>query len=203
MYGRLYYDNEVKPVDPRGSCRQNIIILVTDGGETCDEVTAPDTNFSLTSCSGGVAYNPLHPVAQACQLFRQSNIKTYVVTDSGVASSELTANNRIAAAGGTTAAITASLADPAAAKAAIVGIIASTVPPPEVCNGKDDNCNGQIDEGGANMCPYSKTDPNDADNKLGAAAKHCAVETANCLDDNCNGQIGEGFPLHACGQPGH
>jgi len=201
MYGRFYYDHEVKPADPRSSCRQNIIILVTDGGETCDEATAPDASFDLSSCSGGVAYNPFHPVAQACQLFRQSNIKTYVVTDSGVSSSELTANNRIAAAGGTTAAITASLADPAAAKAAIVGIIASTVPPPEVCNGKDDNCNGQIDEGVANMCPYSKTDPNDADNKLGTAAKHCAVETANCQDDNCNGQIDEGFPLNACGQP--
>jgi len=54
----------------------------------------------------------------------------------------------------------------------------------------------------SNMCPYSTTDPNDADNKLGTAAKHCAVETANCLDDNCNGMIDEGFPLNACGQPG-
>ncbi len=200
FYGRLYYDNDVKPADPRTACRQNVIILVTDGGETCDEVTAPDASFSLTSCSGGAAYNPFHPVAQACQLLRTSNIKTYVVTDSGVSAAELAANNRIAAAGGTTAAITVSLADPAAAKAAIVGIIAQTVPPAETCNGKDDNCNGVIDEGVANMCAYDKSNPNDPDNLLGAAAKHCAVETANCLDDNCNGMIDEGFPLNACGQ---
>ena len=201
FYGRMYYDNFVKPQDPRGSCRQNVVILVTDGGETCDEATAPDTSFSLTSCTGGAAFNPFHPVAQACQLFRTSGIKTYVVTDSGVSSAEIAANNRIAAAGGTTSAITVSLADPNAAKAAIVGIIAQTVPPAELCNGKDDNCNGVIDEGVANMCPYSTTNPNDADNLLGAAAKHCAVETANCKDDNCNGLIDEGFPLNACGQP--
>ena len=68
FYGRLYYDNDVKPADPRTACRQNVIILVTDGGETCDEVTAPDASFSLTSCSGGAAYNPFHPVAQPPEL---------------------------------------------------------------------------------------------------------------------------------------
>src|SRR3569623_1888603 len=205
MYGRLYYDNEVKPVDPRGSCRQNIIILVTDGGETCDEVTAPDTNFSLTSCAGGVAYNPFHPVAQACQLFRQSNIKTFVVTDSGVSSSELTANNRVMAAGGTTAAITASLADPNAAKAAIVGIIARAVPPAEVCDGKDDDCNGQIDDGplpgvgsecgiqgqgcskGVTVCLNGQI--------VCSTMSSPQPEVCNGLDDDCNGVIDDGvFP---------
>jgi len=189
FYGRMYYDNDVKPADPRASCRQNVVILVTDGGETCDEVTAPDTSYSLTACSGGAAYNPFHPVAQACQLFRQSSVKTYVITDSGVSSNELAANNRIAVAGGTTAAITVSLADPNAAKAAIVGIIAQTVPPAEICNGKDDNCNGKIDEGVSNQCPLDVT-----------TLKHCAVESPNCKDDNCNGMIDEGFPLNACGQ---
>src|SRR6185295_14258756 len=86
--------------------------------------------------------------------------------------------------------IRVSLADSNAAKAAILGIIAETVPPAEVCNGLDDNCNGLIDEGVSNMCPLDLT----------PAHKHCAVETANCLDDNCNGQIDEGFPPNACGQ---
>ncbi len=41
-----------------------------------------------------------------------------------------------------------------------------------------------------------------AENKLGAAAHHCAVEICNCKDDNCNGQIDEGLlPLNACGGP--
>ena len=56
-------------------------------------------------------------------------------------------NDTIAAAGGTGASIRVSLNDANAAKGAIVGIIAQNVPPVEICNGKDDNCNGLIDEG--------------------------------------------------------
>ena len=202
FYARTYFDGVVKPHDPRAACRQNVVIMLTDGADTCDESTAPDpTTFNTANCTGGGNYEPFHPVAQACQLFRTSGIKTYLVTDTGLSTGDLAIADRIAAAGGTTAAIRVSLADSAAAKAAIVGIIASTVPPAEVCNGKDDNCNNMIDEGVSNMCPYSKTDPNDADNLLGANAKHCAVEIANCKDDNCNGVIDEGFPLNACGQP--
>ena len=91
------------------------------------------------------------------------------------------------------------------------------MPPAEICNGKDDNCNGLIDEGVSNQCntctpgntnphcgsfvinPDSATDP---DNVLGRRRpKHCAVETCNCLDDNCNGQVDEGLPVNACGGP--
>ena len=36
FYARLYFENYVYPMDPRKNCRQNIIILVTDGEETCD-----------------------------------------------------------------------------------------------------------------------------------------------------------------------
>ena len=201
FYARSYFDGLVKPNDPKSTCRQNVVIMVTDGAETCDDSTAPDSTFNLADCTGGGNYDYYHPIAQACRLYRQSGIKAYLVTDTGLSSTELQTADKIANAGGTTSAIRVSLADANAAKAAIVGIIASTVPPPEVCNGKDDNCNGIIDEGVANMCAYSKTDPNDADNKLGTAAKHCAVETANCLDDNCNGQIDEGFPPNACGMP--
>jgi len=202
FYARSYFDGLVKPNDPKSTCRQNVVIMVTDGAETCDDSTPPDSSFNLADCTGGGNYDYYHPIAQACRLFRQSGIKAYLVTDTGLSSTELATADKIANAGGTTAAIRVSLADANAAKAAIVGIIASTVPPPEMCNGKDDNCNGIIDEGVANMCPYSKTDPNDADNKLGTAAKHCAVETANCLDDNCNGVVDEGFPPNACGMPG-
>jgi MYXO-CTERM domain-containing protein len=196
FYSRLYFDNFVKPMDPKGSCRQNVVILVTDGAETCDSGAGPDNTFNLNDCSGGGSYTAFNPVVQAC-LLKKDGIKTYVITDTATGA----ANDSIANAGGTLAAVRVSLADSNAAKAAIVGIIASTVPPAEVCNGKDDNCNGIIDEGVANMCPYSTTDPNEADNKLGTAAKHCAVEIANCKDDNCNGQIDEGFPLNVCGQP--
>jgi|CXWL01.1.fsa_nt_gi hypothetical protein len=52
----------------------------------------------------------------------------------------------------------------------------------EVCNGRDDDCNGQIDEG-------------------------MAAELCNGKDDDCDGQIDEGFNLQFdssnCGQCGH
>lgn len=191
MYARSYFDGMVKPNDPRGACRKNVVVLITDGAETCDDATAPDNAFNLTTCAGGVAFDPFHPVAQACQLFRTSQIKTYMITDSGLPAVDLAAADRVAAAGGSTAAIRVSLNDANAAKAALVGIIAETVPPAEVCNGLDDNCNGVIDEGVSNMCPLDLV-----------GLKHCAVETLNCLDDNCNGLVDEGFPPNACGQGG-
>jgi hypothetical protein len=190
FYARMYYDGTVKPHDPRAACRQNVVVLVTDGAETCDETTAPDGSYDLATCAGGTAPNPFHPVVQACQLFRQSAIKTYVITDSGLPSGEIANNNRIAVAGGSGSAITVSLADPNAAEAAILGIIAETVPPAEICNGRDDNCNGLIDEGVSNMCPLDTVN-----------LTHCAVETPNCRDDNCNGLVDEGFPPNACGGP--
>jgi MYXO-CTERM domain-containing protein len=205
FYARMYFDNLVKPADPKGSCRQNVVILVTDGAETCDESTAPNNTFVTTStmspptdlCTGGGNYNPFHPAAQAC-LLQKSGIKVYVITDTTTGA----ANDTIAAAGGTGAAVRVSLTDANAAKTAIVGIIASTVPPVEVCNGKDDNCNGLIDEGVSNMCAVTApNDANDPDNKLGTGAKHCAIETCNCIDDDCDGTVDEGFAPNACGQP--
>ncbi|MEO8214546.1 MAG: MopE-related protein, partial [Myxococcales bacterium] len=191
FYAKVYYDGEVKPNDPKSSCRKNVVVLVTDGADTCDEATAPSpTMFNLTTCTGGPAFNPFHPVVQACQAFRNSGIKTYMITDSSLPAQNLTDADRIAAAGGTVSAIQVSLTNANAAKAAVVGIIAETVPPAETCNGLDDNCNGQIDEGVKNMCPLDLT----------GTLKHCAVEKANCLDDDCDGLIDEGFPLNACGK---
>ncbi len=197
FYARMYFDGVVKPNDPppRNMCRKNVVILITDGADTCDVATAPDNTFSLTTCMGGAAFEPYHPVAQACQLFRTSQIKTYMITDNGLPAADLAAADRIAAAGGTTAAIRVSLNDANAAKAAVVGIIAETVPPAEICNGVDDNCNGQIDEGVKNACPLDLTPLTPAH----PMPKHCAVEIPNCIDDDCDGLIDEGFPPNACG----
>jgi MYXO-CTERM domain-containing protein len=193
FYSRMYYDSMVKPNDPKATCRQNVVVLVTDGAETCDETVAPDAAmFSLATCTGGPAFNPFHPVVQACQLFRSSGIRTYMITDNGLSAAELAAADRVAAAGGTTSAIRVSLADANAAKGAVVGIIAATVPPAETCNGLDDNCNGQIDEGVKNLCPLDLT----------STLRHCAVEIRNCLDDDCDGLIDEGFAPNACGLGG-
>jgi MYXO-CTERM domain-containing protein len=195
FYARMYFDNFVKPADPKGACRTNIIIFVTDGDETCDTGKAGNATLNLATCAQ-TGYTAFHPEVQACQLNVTSAVRTYVLTDVSTSA----ANDAIAKAGGTGAAIRVTLTDTAAVKAALVGIIAATVPPTEVCNGKDDNCNGLIDEGVSNMCPVSNN-PNDADNLKGAGAQHCAVETCNCKDDNCNGQVDEGLTPNKCGGP--
>jgi MYXO-CTERM domain-containing protein len=195
FYARMYFDNYVKPKDPKGSCRTNLVIFVTDGDETCDDGRNNNSTLNPTTCAATGYTSNFHGEIQACQLLK-SGIKTYVLTDTSTSAD----NDRVAAAGGTTKAIRVTLTDTAAVRAALVGIIASTVKPPETCNGIDDNCNGQIDEGVSNKCPVSN-DPNDADNKLGTGAKHCAVETCNCIDDDCDGVIDEGFPTNACGMP--
>ena len=36
FYSRLYFENYVYPNDPKKACRQNVLIIATDGAETCD-----------------------------------------------------------------------------------------------------------------------------------------------------------------------
>jgi MYXO-CTERM domain-containing protein len=223
FYARLYFENYVYPMDPRKNCRQNIIILVTDGEETCD--TTAGTSIDLTTCAQTGTYGTFHPEVTACAARRSTlvpnkgntGIQTYVLSDSGLDANGQARASRIAAAGGTGAAIFVSLTNTAAVKQALVDIIAKTVPPSETCNGEDDNCNGQIDEGVSNACrmctvgsgiaacgtftiaPDTYSDPDNAAAR-GGAGRHCAVEACNCQDDNCNGQIDEGLPPNACGQ---
>jgi MYXO-CTERM domain-containing protein len=202
FYSRLYFENYVYPNDPRKACRQNILIIATDGAETCD--TAAGTAVDPTTCAQTGTYATFNPVVQACLAHHSAvipkGVLVYILTDSGLTTAEKATANQMAVSGGTGQAIFVTLTDTTAVKQALVDIIAKTVPPPEVCNGVDDNCNGLIDEGVSNLCPVanpnSTTDP---DNLLGTAAKHCAIETCNCLDDNCNGQIDEGLPPNACG----
>ncbi len=214
FYANLYFQNEIVPNDPKGTCRHNVVVVATDGDETCDDATAPDASFKLADCSGGGNYDYFSPINQAC-LLSKIGVKVFVITDTTADS----ANDAIASAGGTGASIRVSLNDPDAAKSAIVGIIAQNVPPAEICNGKDDNCNGLIDEGVSNQCSLcvpgntiaacgsfviSPNNPNDPDNVIGqngGTPRHCEVETCNCIDDNCNGQVDEGLPLNACGGP--
>jgi MYXO-CTERM domain-containing protein len=220
FYANLYFQNEIIPNDPKGVCRHNVVVIATDGDETCDETTAPNNTFNNTNCTGGGNFDIYHPINQAC-LLNKAGVKVYVITDTTADS----ANDAIALAGGTGASIRVSLNDPDAAKSAIVGIIAQNVPPAELCNGQDDNCNQQIDEGVSNQCrtacppgntntacldaagnyfsikPDDATDPDNVAAKNGQPARHCAVELCNCVDDNCNGTVDEGWPPNACGGP--
>ena len=67
----------------------------------------------------------------------------------------------------------------------------------EVCDGKDNNCDGKIDEGfdadgdGVPTCEIAGK-PADCDDK-DPAVHPGATEVCNGKDDNCNGAIDEGF----------
>jgi Notch 1 len=214
FYANLYFANEIIPNDPKAICRHNVIVIATDGDDTCDTAVAPDNTFKLSDCSGGGNYDVYNPISQAC-LLNKMGVKVYVITDTTADN----ANDAIAAAGGTGASIRVSLNDASAAKSAIVGVIAQNVPPAEICNGKDDNCNNLIDEGVSNQCslcvpgntiaacngfvinPNDKNDPDNVIGQNGGTPRHCEIETCNCIDDNCNGQVDEGLPTNACGGP--
>ncbi|HEY4393103.1 MAG TPA: MopE-related protein [Polyangia bacterium] len=224
FYARLYFENYVYPFDDptKRDCRSNIVILATDGAETCD--TQAGTKLNLTTCAAVTGtYGTFAPEVTACQGNHSAvipkGIQTYILTDNGLTTTEKATANRIAAAGGTGQAIFVTLTNTAAVRSALVGIIASNVPPAETCNGKDDNCNNLIDEGVSNQCsqctpgnniaacgsfvinPNDKNDPDNVIGQNGGTPRHCQIETCNCIDDNCNGTVDEGLPPNACGGP--
>lgn len=73
----------------------------------------------------------------------------------------------------------------------------------EICNGKDDNCDGKIDEGfdadndGFYACAHGAI-PADCDDTV-ATIHPGAPETCNSKDDDCNGMIDE-LPANLAGQ---
>ena len=63
---------------------------------------------------------------------------------------------------------------------------------PEICNGIDDDCDGQVDEGVTNTCMnYSTCTTYET---CAACPAEPAEICMNGIDDNCNGEIDEGCP---------
>ncbi|MEO7035360.1 MAG: MopE-related protein [Polyangiaceae bacterium] len=72
----------------------------------------------------------------------------------------------------------------------------------EICNNKDDNCNGQIDEGARATCGVGWCTRLAPDCTSACVPGPPIVEVCNNYDDDCDGVKDNGTDLELCGQPG-
>jgi hypothetical protein len=190
FYAYGYFDKDVIPsiTSTEKPCENLIVALFTDGAETCDSSTGH-----------------FHAPNWAASLYSSLGVKTYVV-EMGLSSSCSSAGQSIASNGhGTCYPVTATTTT--ALKTAFQNIIAAAQPPTELCNGKDDNCDGNIDETfttlgttcdngllgacyatGTYQCTTDGTDV-----ECNAPTKTGTAETCNGIDDDCNGQVDDGI----------
>ncbi len=127
---RVKYYDVVKNQDPQIDCRPYVLVLATDAAEAMNVDPA---------CQG----NPAAAALRLSQDNPQNPVLTYVI---GVATSlaDQSQLNMIALDGGTQAARFANT--PQDVQSAFADISAASVKV-EVCNGRDDNCDGRVDEG--------------------------------------------------------
>jgi hypothetical protein len=72
----------------------------------------------------------------------------------------------------------------------------------EMCDGRDNNCNGQVDEGVRASCGMGQCKRFAASCTATCTPGPAAVETCNFLDDDCDGQIDNADDVSLCGAPG-
>ena len=185
------YFGDVLAADTNLLCRQDYVILLTDGDESCVPAGV-DVQVELLNRTIALRQMNVVPADGGAPVIK--DVKTYVV---GFAVTNRMVNqlNTLARAGGTAfgaggqvdlisgEAYTAS--DQAGLRRAFSRILAEAIPV-EVCNGLDDNCDGRIDEGVLNSCGQCGGTP---------------VEVCNDLDDDCDGRTDEGV-RNACGACG-
>jgi hypothetical protein len=168
--------------DSQLRCRPVSVILLTDGKETCG---GNGPAAATTLYGGGDVFG--------------SNVgnkafRTYVIGFGGSGDSyDPVALTSIASNGGTNTFYPAS--NEAQLSSVLNQIIADAQPPIEVCNGMDDDCDGNSDEGIKKFCdkPHGTNDEVLCDEP----------DETNCdgIDDDCDGIIDEGL-TNACGTCG-
>jgi IgGFc binding protein/Sulfatase-modifying factor enzyme 1/Putative metal-binding motif len=197
--------------DSLRGCRPYSIIVLTDGAESCgtDPITLSTELLSVPDLQHSCSTDSECPTNSSCN---GSNcvyeVKTYVIAFA-VAPNEFVNCNDIAVAGNTGGAIPAN--NTADLVSAMAGIIADSIRT-ELCNGIDDDCDSQTDEGynvddGCNNgllgeCYREGTYQCTADetaSECDAAMVAGSAEVCDDLDNDCNGLVDDGI---SCPDPG-
>jgi hypothetical protein len=90
----------------------------------------------------------------------------------------------------------------------VEGLVPTCQPSSEICNGVDDNCNGQADENlfractsicgtGQEQCAFTN-DNNPNNDWIGCTAPLPTLEICDGKDNDCNGQVDDGLVGSAC-----
>jgi len=175
----------IRATDPATACRTYSVILVTDGAE---------------SCNG-------NPIAVAQRLHDVDGLDLYVVAVSVLAGEEASLNALARAGSGGVRGATF-VRTPEQLVPALTSIVAGSIRF-ERCNGRDDNCNGLIDEGfdglgapcddgGIGVCRGTgafacSADESRAECTITTPGALPGTEICNGLDDDCDERIDEGL----------
>ncbi|MBN2724748.1 MAG: SUMF1/EgtB/PvdO family nonheme iron enzyme [Deltaproteobacteria bacterium] len=197
--------------DTRKGCRPYSIVLLTDGDEECgtdpeywaqELLSTPDLS---SSCSDGSECPSGRCDGQYCLY----EVKTYVI-GFGLNPSQWLSVRAIAIAGGTDNPISANNQDEISA--AMASIIADSIKM-ELCNGLDDDCDGEVDEdfpkgdecdngllGECFRAGYYQCSDDETGVECDAPEIAGTQEVCNGLDDDCNGVIDD--TEEGCPEPG-
>ncbi|MEE2757846.1 MAG: MopE-related protein [Myxococcota bacterium] len=196
-------------------CRQNVVVLLTDGSESC--VSSNDRADELRAAT--TALREIQIEQNGIDIPKDVRVFVLAFAVNQTAINQLSI---VARAGGTAIRFGGLLdlvsGEPYQATDFLslrdaFGRILTEAIPSERCNGQDDDCDGRVDEGVLNQCGACGDDPEelcngideDCDNRIDEGVLNpcglCGpvpIEICNDSDDDCDGRIDEDV-INACG----